>query len=244
MAVITYSRKKDGEKQLSTNFKVKDFACKCKENCDVIKIDTALVERLEKIRDKYGVDVKIVSGFRCEKHNKEVGGSSGSQHKEGKAADIAVGNYLHKEGPVTYLDIRKYALTIGLSYENKVCHLHLDTRNINKPTVVNAPSGTKIDCALNRGAGCCKYNPINPDQPPVSNPPIPTGTLRNGTKNDQVKWLQTALNKVMNAGLAIDGSYGPLTETAVKNFQKKYTLAVDGIFGPKSLEKMLTLYKG
>jgi hypothetical protein len=82
----------------------------------------------------------------------------------------------------------------------------------------------------------------NVNSVPVYQPP--TAVLKRNTKNDQVKWLQTALNKVMNAGLAIDGSYGPLTETAVKNFQTKNKLAVDGIFGPKSLEKMLTLYKG
>jgi hypothetical protein len=80
--------------------------------------------------------------------------------------------------------------------------------------------------------------------PPQASYPKPTGTLKSGAKGDQVKWLQTALNKVMNAGLAIDGSFGPATDTAVRNFQKKYALAVDGSFGPASLNKMLTLYKG
>jgi peptidoglycan hydrolase-like protein with peptidoglycan-binding domain len=74
--------------------------------------------------------------------------------------------------------------------------------------------------------------------------PKPKGTLRRHDKCDQVRWLQEALNNVMKAGLATDGSYGPLTEAAVKNFQKKYDLAVDGIFGPKSLAKMDQVYKG
>ncbi|SKC42145.1 peptidoglycan-binding domain-containing protein [Maledivibacter halophilus] len=35
--------------------------------------------------------------------------------------------------------------------------------------------------------------------------------------------------------------FGPVTENAVKNFQKKYGLAVDGVVGGKTLEKMKTL---
>jgi hypothetical protein len=72
----------------------------------------------------------------------------------------------------------------------------------------------------------------------------PTGIIKKNDKGEPVIWLQTALNKGMNAGLAIDGNFGPLTETAVKNFQTKNKLVVDGIFGPKSREKMFQIYKG
>lgn len=69
--------------------------------------------------------------------------------------------------------------------------------------------------------------------------PAPTvRTLKSGVKGDDVKDLQKNLNTVMGAKLEVDGSFGPLTLAAVKNFQKKYGLEVDGLFGPKSREAM------
>jgi murein DD-endopeptidase MepM/ murein hydrolase activator NlpD len=84
-------------------------------------------------------------------------------------------------------------------------------------------------------------DPLGATPAAPSSYPKPTGTLKSGVKNDQVKWLQDALNKIMKSGLEIDGSFGPKTEAAVKDFQKKYGLAVDGSFGPNSLAKMVQL---
>jgi len=39
-------------------------------------------------------------------------------------------------------------------------------------------------------------------------------------------------------GVAVDGIFGPKTESAVKAFQKKVKIGVDGIVGPKTWEKM------
>jgi len=71
----------------------------------------------------------------------------------------------------------------------------------------------------------------------------PTGTLRPGSKGEQVIWVQWLFNTpgILDAGLKMDGSYGPKTTEAVKKFQKKYGLEVDGIFGPKSLAKLLKI---
>lgn len=63
-------------------------------------------------------------------------------------------------------------------------------------------------------------------------------SLRKGDKGDSVKDLQRGLNQIMNAGLEVDGSFGKLTENAVKEFQKKYSLTIDGIFGKNSKAKM------
>ena len=52
-----------------------------------------------------------------------------------------------------------------------------------------------------------------------------------------IKNLQKFLNWAIDAGLKIDGDYGPKTVAAVKIFQKKYGLVVDGEFGSKSLVK-------
>jgi len=47
-----------------------------------------LIDILEKARVAYGKSIVIESGFRCEKHNKEVKGVPGSSHTLGQAADI------------------------------------------------------------------------------------------------------------------------------------------------------------
>lgn len=73
---------------MTKNFSVWEFSCPC---CLVVIIKVEFVERLQKVRDKYG-PLKINSGFRCEKHNKEVGGKPKSSHRKGWAADIACPN--------------------------------------------------------------------------------------------------------------------------------------------------------
>ena len=70
-----------------------------------------------------------------------------------------------------------------------------------------------------------------------------TVILKNGSRGDAVKQLQTNLNKLgFNCGTA-DGIFGVKTEAAVKAFQKAYGLAVDGIAGPATLGKIEELLK-
>lgn len=59
-------------------------------------------------------------------------------------------------------------------------------------------------------------------------------TIRKGSRGTEVKTLQETLNKKGNYGLATDGIFGAKTEVAVKDFQKKNNLGVDGIVGPKT----------
>lgn len=59
-------------------------------------------------------------------------------------------------------------------------------------------------------------------------------TVKNGSKGSEVTTLQGALNKVGGYGLVVDGIFGPKTESAVKDYQKKHDLSVDGIVGPKT----------
>lgn len=63
-------------------------------------------------------------------------------------------------------------------------------------------------------------------------------SLRNGSSGAQVELLQEHLNLVMEAGLKVDGGFGDKTQKAVENFQSKYELKVDGVYGPNSYEKM------
>lgn len=86
--MATYSLKKDGSKKLSTNFSVREFACK--DGSDSIVIDHDLVNLLQKIRDHFGKAITINSAYRNAAYNKKIGGASKSQHVYGKAADIVV----------------------------------------------------------------------------------------------------------------------------------------------------------
>jgi peptidoglycan hydrolase-like protein with peptidoglycan-binding domain len=62
--------------------------------------------------------------------------------------------------------------------------------------------------------------------PPGSNRPV----LRRGSGGDSVKELQTRLNK-LGYGLGVDGDFGPMTEKAVRDFQSRQGIAVDGVVG-------------
>lgn len=88
MTIYAYSKKKDGNKKLSANFRVKEFACT--DGSDPIFIDSDLVNVLQKIRTHFGKSVTITSAYRTPGKNKAVGGTAYSQHLYGKAADIKV----------------------------------------------------------------------------------------------------------------------------------------------------------
>lgn len=60
-------------------------------------------------------------------------------------------------------------------------------------------------------------------------------TLRVGNSGEQVKELQRFLN-TQGESLIVDGSFGSLTEQAVKRFQSKNGLTADGIVGPITQE--------
>ena len=67
---------------------------------------------------------------------------------------------------------------------------------------------------------------------------IELSVLRKGNKGEQVKTLQRLLN-AFGANLDIDGSFGSLTQSALKSYQSKNSLQVDGICGEKSWTSLL-----
>lgn len=88
MTIKAYSKTKDGNKKLSTNFRVREFACT--DGSDPIFIDTELVNVLQKVRTHFGKSVTITSAYRTPGKNKACGGQTYSQHLYGRAADIKV----------------------------------------------------------------------------------------------------------------------------------------------------------
>lgn len=74
--------------KLSKNFRLSEFVCR--EGKGEVYVDMKLVERLQKLRDKVGKPITIVSGYRSEDYNRKCGGAPKSQHLLGKAVDIHI----------------------------------------------------------------------------------------------------------------------------------------------------------
>ena len=72
---------------LTAHFNLREFECGC---CQRVKLSPTLVMRLEELRWLWGRPLVVTSGYRCETHNKAVGGVENSRHTQGTAADIRV----------------------------------------------------------------------------------------------------------------------------------------------------------
>jgi len=72
--------------RLTEHFMLSEFQCPC---CKTVKLEPELLEKLEKLRLQWG-PLRLTSGYRCERHNAEVGGVRHSLHKKGRAADVVV----------------------------------------------------------------------------------------------------------------------------------------------------------
>jgi hypothetical protein len=71
--------------KLSKNFKQSEFKCSC---CGMATVDLRLIKALEQLRELLGKPISITSGYRCKRHNAEIGGARSSKHQTGQAADI------------------------------------------------------------------------------------------------------------------------------------------------------------
>lgn len=218
MAIKTYS-KKDGGRQLSKNFRLGEFKCKCKR-CSTVLVDDELVEIIQKIRDHFGVSININSGYRCEAHNVEVGGASGSHHTKGMAADIVVTGVEPKE-------VAKYAESIGVKRiglyggsEGNFVHI--------------GSNGTKRFWLGHAGTLVETFGGA-----PVQTCTLTVPVLKRGSKGGAVEAVQLILQGKTNARLAADGSFGPATELEVKEYQRKVGMEDDGHVGPATWAKLL-----
>jgi len=112
----------EGDKQITKHFKAKEFFCKC-GTCHNQLIDIGHVSRLEILRQAINKPIKINSGFRCEKHNKIVGGTENSQHCKGTATDIVISDKTPEEvsSVADFLGFR------GIGVYNTFTHI--DSRN-------------------------------------------------------------------------------------------------------------------
>jgi hypothetical protein len=71
-----------------------------------------------------------------------------------------------------------------------------------------------------------------------SGPIVTERTLRRGDEGEDVKAMQEALNKKAGVQLKVDGSFGRDMEEAVREFQRKAGIGVDGEIGAQTREKL------
>ena len=93
--------------EIIPNFKAYEFFCKC-DQCKDMFMDKILLDRLHIVRNVVWLKpMKITSGFRCIKHNKNIGGVNNSNHTIGRAVDIAIPEY-DEENKFLYEILKKY----------------------------------------------------------------------------------------------------------------------------------------
>lgn len=130
---------------------------------------------------------------------------------------------------------------------------------VNKTTVIDHSEGHKLGIASNhadishwlRKHGKTMDDIREDVKKVLEGRELEMAVYRQGNKGVGVKQLQSdliSINTIYKIGLSskflgygADGSYGPATVDAVKTFQRKYKLVVDGIAGPATQAKIKSL---
>lgn len=107
---------------LSPHFTDEEFRCEC---CGDLIVDARLVMALEEMRRIANTPIYVTSGYRCERHNAEVGGEKNSQHLTGRAADISSRIGVDRLRSIA----QGIAWVNGIGYDPARGFLHVDVRS-------------------------------------------------------------------------------------------------------------------
>lgn len=110
------------------HFPREEFLCPC---CGQEDMDPHFVRRMDAGREATGFPWVVTSGWRCERHNAEVGGHPNSYHVLGLAADVALShfrasqflNYVFRPDPG--FEKRRFP-GIGINQKGKGRFVHID----------------------------------------------------------------------------------------------------------------------
>lgn len=212
MAVIsTYSLKKDGDKKLSKNFRVREFCCK--DGSDTIKVCQETVNILQAVRDYFGRPVTINSAYRTPSHNKAVGGASSSQHVVGTACDIKVSG-IPPEAVAGYLEANFPRHGIGLYNADRYGYfVHVDSRG--RKTYWHN-TGSNVVSSFNQGTRYKQYKAVTQPAPqPAAKQPEQEETMTDKEIYEAVQrhaktlpvpeWAKEELQEAIDLGIT-DGS--------------------------------------
>ncbi|MEV4350081.1 peptidoglycan DD-metalloendopeptidase family protein [Actinoplanes sp. NPDC049596] len=123
---------------------------------------------------------------------------------------------------------------VGSTGDSRDPHLHYE-QIANGTTVQAVLNGEPVRVRVGQGQILTSHNGSTPPN---------DGTLRLGSRGAAVRTLQESLNKVIRAGLAVDGDFGPATQAAVVAFQRKRGLDPDGVYGPATAAAMRAALAG
>jgi uncharacterized protein YcbK (DUF882 family) len=144
---------------MSKDFRRREFACHC--GCGTDLVSPQLVAALQILRDRAGMPVVVVSGCRCPRHNRQVGGEPKSFHlawieegdecHEAKAADIRIPGLTLREIYQLALEIPAFKNGgIGLYPDAIHRFIHLDVRGQAARWGKRGSKYTSIEEALRR----------------------------------------------------------------------------------------------
>ena len=237
--------KKGDSAQISKNFQYKEFDCQGKGCCSTTIIDEKLVEYVQRIRDHFGKPITITSPYRCEVHNRRVGGATKSYHMQGRAADIVVQGVSSRE-------VAKYAESIGILgiglYETSAdgYFTHIDTRTTKSfwygqnEQPRSTFGGTPAAVPSTPSAPATKPNTQSVYHKSSSKYNVKLLYLQKGDRGRDVQILQELL-KIRGYNVETSGEFDTLTYNAIVDFQKKTKIDADGIVGSQTMEKLLTV---
>ena len=91
---------------LTKNFSSEELHCHC---CHKEQMCERFMEKLQTLRDIMNRPIGINSGYRCESHNRSIGGHKTSQHMLGVAVDISTTDWSSSE----LYELMRHAYRLG-----------------------------------------------------------------------------------------------------------------------------------
>jgi len=118
---------KKSTKTLAKGLTHREFLCKCKhKDCTYTLVNEKLVGAFEKFRLAWNASIWVTSGFRCQKHNSDVGGERDSFHKKGSAIDLTLGAN-DPRSIEEFADLAKEFFDVVILYKDKnFIHCHME----------------------------------------------------------------------------------------------------------------------
>ena len=116
---------KDRSQRLTEHFALEEAQCKCNhKDCTFTIVTEKVLILLEESRTALDNSPLVInSWYRCQRHNKEIGGVDKSYHKKGQAVDIKKPYYLNF---TDFSNTLKTMWDVVIVYKkDNFCHCHI-----------------------------------------------------------------------------------------------------------------------